>query len=164
MKTERAGFHPGTREPGLRDRLDDSYRLDAKLPEPACCPKCGATYVKGRWTWSPAPESAARHECAACRRIDDDLPGGYVTLTGDFLRRHREEILALVHAREAREKAEHPLQRIMAIRDVADGVQVTTTDVHLARGIAGAIHDAYQGDLELSYSKGEDLLRAAWSR
>ena len=72
--------------------------------------------------------------------------------------------LSLVAAREAREKSEHPLQRIIAVRDVASGVQVSTTDVHLARGIAHAVHDAFKGDLDLSYSKDEDLLRANWSR
>lgn len=163
MKGERGGSRTVPRE-ALRERVDDSYRMDAKLPDPACCPTCRAAYRKGRWTWGAAPEGATRHKCPACRRIEDDLPGGYLTLKGDFLRQHRDEILSLVTAREAREKSEHPLQRIIAVRDVADGVQVTTTDLHLARGIARAVQEAYKGELELAFSKDEDLLRATWTR
>ncbi|MFN9644935.1 MAG: 1-acyl-sn-glycerol-3-phosphate acyltransferase, partial [Cyanobacteriota bacterium] len=47
---------------------------------------------------------------AACERIADDYPGGWVTLKGDYYADHREEILARVRQCEAHEKAEHPLQ------------------------------------------------------
>ena len=52
----------------------------------------------------------------------------------------------------------------MAIEDVREGLQVTTTDSHLARGIGEALHDAYKGDLKLRYSRDENLLRAVWKR
>ena len=56
------------------------------------------------------------------------------------------------------------LQRIMTIEDVRDGMQVATTDSHLARGIGEALYDAYKGDLKLKYSRDENLLRATWKR
>ena len=85
-------------------------------------------------------------------------------IKGEFIKQHRDEIIALLRSKEDREKAEHPLQRIMAIEDVRDGLQVTTTDSHLARGIGEALHDAYKGDLKLRYSRDENLLRATWKR
>ena len=72
------------------------------------------------------------------------------------------QLLNLVKTREARAAIEHPLQRIMAVEDVAGGIRVTTTDAHLARGIAQALHEAFKGNLELSYSKDEHLVRAVW--
>jgi hypothetical protein len=69
-----------------------------------------------------------------------------------------------VRNREAAEKAEHPLQRIMAVEDSADGVLVTTTDTHLARGIGEAVHAAFKGELEFKYNKEENLLRVQWTR
>ena len=42
--------------------------------------------------------------------------------------------------------------------------EVTTTDSHLARGIAEAIHDAYKGELKVRYSRDENLVRAVWKR
>lgn len=164
MKVERGVSRTAHKGRLTKEPVEDSYRAAAKLPEPTACPKCGATYHKGHWTWQKAPAGAHVHRCPACQRIEDDFPAGYVTLKGKFLLEHRAEILNLVKAREEREKSEHPLQRIMAIKDVAEGVQVTTTDTHLARGIAQAIHEAYKGELDLVYGRDESLLRATWKR
>ena len=41
---------------------------------------------------------------------------------------------------------------------------VTTTDIHLARGIGEALEHAYQGELEFHYNEGENLLRVHWAR
>ena len=141
---------------------EDSYHADAKLPDPARCPKCGAAYIKGRWTWKKAPADAHVQRCPACQRIHDNFPGGYVTLKGKFDREFRVQVLNLVKTREARAASEHPLQRIMDVTDVAGGIRVTTTDAHLARGIAQALHEAFKGSLELTYSREEHLVRAVW--
>ena len=42
--------------------------------------------------------------------------------------------------------------------------KVATTDSHLARGIAQALHDSYKGDMKLRYSRDENLVRASWKR
>lgn len=164
MKAGREGFHPVRRDRLLQELVHDSYKSKHKLPEPTRCPGCGATYHKGRWTWDPAPAGAHEERCPACHRVDDEFPAGYVSLAGEYLAAHRDDIIHLVRAREAREKAEHPLERIMAIADADDGILVTTTDTHLARAIAEALHDAYKGELEYHYNKQENLLRARWSR
>jgi hypothetical protein len=43
-------------------------------------------------------------------------------------------------------------------------VQITTTDIHLARGIGEALHHAYQGELEYHYHEKDNLLRVVWTR
>jgi NMD protein affecting ribosome stability and mRNA decay len=102
--------------------------------------------------------------CPACQRIKDEYPAGFVTLSGEFLQEHREEILGLVHNVEEREKAQHPLKRIMEIRDEAGEISITTTDLHLARSIGDALHHAYAGELDYEYAKGADSLRVTWKR
>ena len=97
-------------------------------------------------------------------RIADDMPAGYVTLKGKFLPAHRDEILGLVNARGERARAKHPLQRIISVEHAGDAIVVTTTGVHVARGIAHALHAAFKGELKLRYSKDENLLRAEWKR
>ena len=69
-----------------------------------------------------------------------------------------------MNGKEKSEKAEHPLQRIMEIRDISGGIQVATTDSHMARGIGEALRNALQGDLKIRYSKDENLVRVAWKR
>lgn len=164
MKTGRTSFRMLSREQRMDDVREDSYRELAKMPSAARCPECGAAYVNGRWTWNPAPPGAYMHACPACQRIHDELPAGYVALQGSFLAEHREDILNLARAREARAKEDHPLQRIIAIEAVSDGIIITTTDAHLARGIAVAVHEAFKGTLDMTYSPGENLLRASWKR
>ena len=154
------------RDQGIEPRTDDDpYRVSAKPPEPTTCPTCHATFVEGRWTWAEAPEDSYLQLCPACQRIHDKFPAGYVTLKGPFLAEHRDEIVSLIQNHEQKEKADRPLQRIMAIDEKKDGgIEVTTTDSHLARGIGEALHDAYKGDLKLRYSRDENLLRATWKR
>jgi hypothetical protein len=52
----------------------------------------------------------------------------------------------------------------MAIEDVREGMQVTTTEPLLARGIAELLVETFKGDLKLKYSRDENLLRATWKR
>lgn len=164
MKPDRGNWRPLERDE-LRDELvHDTYKSKKKLAEPMRCPDCNAVYRGGRWTWSTAPARANEAVCPACHRVRDRFPAGYVTLKGGFLASHREEILHLLRNREAHEKKEHPLERIMAIEDVQDGILVTTTDTHLARNLGEALQSAYRGELDYHYNKGENLLRVLWSR
>ncbi len=143
---------------------DDPYRASSKPPDPTQCPRCHAVFHQGRWTWATAPEDPHLQTCPACQRIQDHFPAGYLTIKGSFFGEHRDEILHLIRNHEEAEKAQRPLQRIMDIEEQRDGVQVTTTDSHLARGIAEALHSAYQGDLKMRYSRDENLVRASWTR
>jgi hypothetical protein len=102
--------------------------------------------------------------CPACRRIEDKVPAAFLELSGDFLAEHRDEILNLIRNLEAREKAEHPLKRLMAITESEDGLSVTFTDAHLARGAGEAIHHAYEGELDYEYTKEDTMLRVSWTR
>lgn len=160
-----AGFKPVRHDRLLQEREHDTYKLLRKLAEPTVCPQCGAVWQGGRWMWAATPAEAERHTCPACHRIADNLPAGFVLLSGAFFEEHREEILRLVANEEARERAEHALQRIMSMERMEDGAElVTTTDIHLARRIGEAVHAAWQGDLSFHYNDGEKLLRVHWSR
>lgn len=159
-----SGFHKRRRTRNWTDYDHDAYRADKKLAEPTVCEDCGAVYQKGRWQWQAAPADAHRAVCPACHRVRDDCPAGFVNLSGAFLARHRDEIMRLIKNEEVREKAEHPLQRIMAIEEQGDEAEVTTTDHHLARAIGEAVHRAYQGQLDINYSKEDAVVRLSWSR
>jgi NMD protein affecting ribosome stability and mRNA decay len=165
MTNPRGVPHSPKRDAGATHRnMDDPYRHAAKPAEPTVCPECKAVFTEGRWTWDKAPGDANELVCPACQRIQDRFPAGYVTIKGAFFEEHRDEIIALIESHEKKEKAARPLQRIMAIDAKRDGLEVTTTDSHLARGIAEALHGAYKGELKLRYSRDENLLRATWKR
>lgn len=158
------GFTPIRHDRLIDEARHDPYQAIRKPPEPTVCPDCGAVFHEGRWQWLDKPAGAHEEMCPACRRIHDELPAGFVSIGGAFFQENREELLHLVRNEEARAKAEHPLKRIMKIEDDADGVLVTTTEIHLARGIGEALHNAYQGDLAFHYNENENLLRVVWER
>ena len=159
-----AGFRAPRKDRLLRELVHDPYQSKSKLPDPTVCPGCGGVYHEGRWTWMGQPARAHVALCPACRRIRDGYPAGYLTMRGPFLQAHKQEILNVARNQEARARAEHPLQRIMAIEEQADGVLITTTDPHLARGIGEALYRAYQGVLEFRYTEEGSLLRVRWER
>lgn len=149
----------------IRELEHDPYKSKLKLSEPTYCPRCEAVYQNGRWQWLAPPEDAATHTCPACRRLEEGVPGGYLTVEGPFLTDHRDEITHLIRNVEAREKTERPLLRIMDLTTTPDGaIEVTFTDAHLARGAGEALHRAYQGELDYRYQKEEAQLRVYWRR
>lgn len=164
MKNRFAGFQPVRRDRLLQEDRHDPYQAKHKLPEPTVCPECSAVFHNGRWQWLARPAQAHESTCPACQRSREKMPAGYVSVSGDFFNNHRDELLHLIRNEEARAKAEHPLKRILDIADENGGALITTTDIHLARGIGDALHHAYQGELEYHYNEQEHLLRVAWQR
>jgi NMD protein affecting ribosome stability and mRNA decay len=142
----------------------DPYHPREKLPEPTFCPDCKAVYQEGRWQWLKRPPAFNEHQCPACQRIRDRYPAGFVTLSGKFFAGHRDDVLNLARKEETREKAEHPLQRIIDIQQEDDQTVITTTDLRVAHKIADAIHQAYQGSLEVKFTPDEYRVRIRWSR
>jgi hypothetical protein len=163
---QRGLHHPPHLQGRFAERVHDPYKTRLKLHDPTVCPDCGALYHKGRWSWPAKPPPAdARHEiCQACHRIRDDYPAGWVTLSGAFLATHKDEIVHLVRHVEKRERDEHPLHRIMAIREANGEMVITTTDIHVPRRIGEALQSAYQGTLDYHFEEGEYRLRVLWTR
>jgi hypothetical protein len=152
------GFRRGRGEGRERQ---DSYRRDAKLAGPGCCPGCGAVYLRGRWSWRGRPYGARPIECPACERIRERTPAGILVLDGSLDRR-RGELLGLVRNVEERERSLHPLERVMVLRERRDGLYVETTGVHLARRIADALRRSFHIAAALDFARGEELVRVRW--
>lgn len=137
-----------------------------KLPELAGCPRCGASYRNGRWTWKTAPAGSYESVCPACERIKSNYPAGALRVTGDFATSHRDEVIRLLCNIEARERTEHPLKRIMAVTDEGAGFVVTTTDSKLAETFGRALKKTYEGRLDQppTTNDKENLVRVEWAR
>ncbi|BBA36372.1 uncharacterized protein sS8_4442 [Methylocaldum marinum] len=156
--------HEARQDRLLREHEHDPYKIREKLAEPTVCPECRAVYRGGRWQWSEVPDGANEVLCPACHRVRDKCPAGFLTLTGEFFAGHKDEILHLVRNVEARQKAGHPLKRIMDVEQQNGGALVTFTSPQLARAAGQAVQHAYKGDLDFAYQEEEHLLRVNWSR
>ncbi|WP_216904408.1 BCAM0308 family protein [Synechococcus sp. CCY 9618] len=144
----------------------DPYREPGKVEEPSVCPDCGASVHAGRWTWQPAQPGAASHRCPACRRTQDGMPAGELTLEGPFLTAHEEEILRLLDHPESRIRREHPLERRMAMRNEADQERMVLsfTGTHVTHGVAAALLSAFAGEMQAAWPEGGAPLQIRWSR
>jgi NMD protein affecting ribosome stability and mRNA decay len=155
----------GRQDRRIRELEHDPYHSKLKLKGDAVCTECGVLFKDGRWQWGEPRPDWHKVVCPACQRIQERVPAGFLTLTDEFLRQHREEIEHLIHNIEHREKATHPMKRIMAFEDHEDGsLVVTFTEPHLARAAGTAIEDAYGGHVDIQYTEDEYLLRVYWSR
>jgi len=148
----------------LREHVHDTYKSRSKLPEPTVCPRCLAVYHEGRWQWLSRPPEAHEQICPACHRVADRYPAGSVMLRGEFLQQHKQEVLNIARHQEALARAEHPLARIIEIKENEDGTLITTTDPHLARRIGEAVHHACAGELDFHYAEESNVLRVTWKR
>ena len=164
------GFQTVRRDQLRQEYEHDSYKSRHKPSEPSVCPDCGAIFHAGRWQWSTPSAEATEVVCPACHRIRDHFPAGFLQIEGEFFATHRDEILSLIRHHAEKERAEHPLARIVALKEgegedgSENGLLVTTTDIHLARDLGEALHHAYHGNLEFHYNAAENLLRVHWRR
>jgi cold shock CspA family protein/ribosome-associated translation inhibitor RaiA len=148
----------------------DPYRLTTQFPEGTECPGCGAAFREGRWQWpagggrGAAPGVTAEWVCPACRRVADSYPAGFLTLSGAFLASHHDDVVRLLRNEESAERAEHPLNRVIAFEDRGTEIEVTTTDVHLPRRLAEAVRQAFEGEVRMDYATDQDLVRVSWTR
>ena len=148
----------------LQEHIHDPYKTRRKPSEPSVCPVCNAVYRNGRWQWADAwPMDAHLELCQACRRSKDNYPAGVLSLKGEKVTQHKTEMLNLVHHLEAKERTEHPMHRIMRIEEHPNRLVISTTDVHLPRRLAQAIHHAYKGTLDRKYDKEGCFVRVNWT-
>lgn len=167
MKPANPAPTPSGRRIAGRAQLDhilDPYQRQQKPGEPTVCRQCGAVYHRGRWSWSTAPAGAHEDLCSACRRANDKLPAGIVTLSGAFARAHKDEIISLARHQEEVENKEHPLNRILDIRDDGKAITIETADIHLPRRIGEAIARAFHGALDEHFDEQGYFLRVTWHR
>ncbi|MBO0640417.1 ATPase [Pseudomonas stutzeri] len=155
-----------TRDKLLQPEHHDPYLRAWHQRSDTLCPRCGAAYQAGRWTWHGLVDASNAQEalCPACQRIAEDVPAGTISLRGAFVKAHADELSGLIRNTEEKEKGEHPLERLMAISDQPDGLRVTTTGLHLAQRIGHALEAAYDGDLKILYDGEAYYVDVHWLR
>jgi NMD protein affecting ribosome stability and mRNA decay len=151
------------------DTEKDPYLRDAGPPKGAVCTRCGAVYSNKRWALGTPPtpaavEKAPRVTCPACRKIKDGYVGGFVTLRGEFLEEHSEEILNMVRNKEKRAMNNNPLDRIISIKRTRGDLEITTTTDKLAQRIGQMLGKAYNGSVEYKWSDDIKMTRVVWTR
>lgn len=155
----------------MAERSTDVYLPKGGSKEVALCSKCNAFYWNKRWSTDAAELSKARAEagtvstvCPACQRMHDDNPAGVLSLTGDYLLQHENEILNVVKNVEADTRAKNPLARIMEINQENKVLTISTTDAKLAQKLGKEVYKSHKGELHFKWSQADSFVRVNWAR
>lgn len=161
----------GVEEKGQRTARSTDVYLPKQGMELSYCKKCGVVYRQKRWIMDPveleqvkADPAAGRIVCPACQRMADEVPGGFLTLTGDYLRQHEVEILELIKNTESRSRMKNPLGRIMSISQEDGVLTILTTEDKLAQKLGKDVYKAHSGQLNYQWSHTENYVRVDWKR
>ncbi len=152
-------------------KVNDPYMPRGSKHELSICKSCHATYREKKWfideelyKSSVKKKSVNIVICPACLKIRDNFPGGVVTLGGDFLKSHEDEILNLVRNEGERSLRDNPLERIMSINKIKGRIEIQTTNEKLAQKIGKSVYKAYSGELEYKWSEDDKFVRVNWNR
>jgi len=149
----------------------DPYLQDLKPDQVAVCVECRSVYAGKRWEMQDQAARDLREAkrvvetlCPACRKIRDRAPGGIVTLSGEFLAKHEEEIINLINHESKRAMEINPLERLIDIERSDTKIIILTTNEKLAQRIGRALYKAYRGKVEYKWSEDNKLARVNWHR
>ncbi len=151
----------------------DSYLPRGASRSVSVCEGCRAVYMNKRWyTEGNVNETALLRNpetvkivCPACMKIRDNFPGGVVTLKGDYVLPHKQDLMNLIKNEEERARGFNPLERIMSIKENGHGsLVVTTTNEKLAQRLGRALKKAFHGDVVYQWSHDNKLARVDWVR
>ncbi len=122
-------------------------------------------YPEGEWSLKEEPKTPMGQTlCPACRKAHDHFAGGVLTLRGGFFAGHKDQILNLVRNEEARAIGVNPLERIIAIENGGDYMEIRTTSERMAQRIGREIQRAYKGDIVYRWSRDNKFVRVDWHR
>lgn len=156
---------------GRKRTSDDPYLPDAGLKEPSICQSCHALYRHKRWQLDP--QEVRRMEtnsdvhwvtCPGCQKAAESYPEGILTLRGDYLWSHEQEIRNILSNESERVMAKNPIARIMQMTTVEDALVIETTEQKLAEHLGRALNRAHSGDLQVEWSAAPRICRVSWER
>jgi hypothetical protein len=156
---------------GHAGRAEDPYR-PTEGQEASLCTGCRALYQNKRWFFD---EPKARRLggtkevrevlCPTCRKIKDRYPEGFLTLSGEFFKERKDEILKLLEKEAARVAGRSVMDRIIQMAPQGkDSLVVETTTEKLAQHLGRAVYRAYKGELDFRWAETDKFVRVYWSR
>ena len=149
----------------------DPYLPEEALKDGCICESCHTLYQSKRWVLDPVAFEMAAGEketlwvtCPACQKVAGHQPEGIVTLRGEYLWNHEEEIRNILNNEGSKALERNPLERIMSMDREGDELIIETTDVKLAEHLGRALHRAHHGDLKVTWSPDPSVCRVNWER
>jgi hypothetical protein len=150
----------------------DMYMPRGASHSVSLCGQCHSVFRNKRWyadqnlyETMKKREGTLETVCPACLKIQDNFPGGILTLKGSYVSSHKQELLNLIRNEEERARGFNPLERIMSVHENGSGsMVVSTTNEKLAQRLGRAIKKAFHGEVSYNWSHENKLVRVDWER
>ena len=156
---------------GRRRTSVDPFLPHEGFREPSLCTSCKSAYHHKRWSqdseiYRELELSPKLHwvTCPACQKVAAGYPEGVVTLRGDYLWEHEQEILRLLGNVEQKMSARNPQERIIRMAREEDNLVIETTEEKLAAHLGRVLQRAHKGELKISWAGNPDICRVSWER
>ncbi len=156
------------------ERLFEDKRMKPKTHAQAgtaLCSSCGAVGMQKHWFIDTNLSAKCaidplvrRVTCPGCKRLEDKIYEGELTLESSMLNANREMIYGILFHSAAKGFLHNPLARIAILDDQIDKIRVVTTTCSLAERLGKAIHGSLKGKLEVKRSPGEKFVIVKWHR
>jgi len=150
---------------------NDPYLPEGGHKEPAICKSCHALYQQKRWLLDPHTVEAMQNRpdvqwvtCPACQKIAEHYPEGILTLSGDYLWNHEQEIRNILDNEAERVFAKNPTARIMQMTAEDQSLVIETTEQKLAEHLGRVLNRAHRGELQVDWSGSPRICRVNWER
>jgi hypothetical protein len=156
---------------GHAGRTEDPYQ-PAEGQEASLCTNCQAIYQNKRWFFDDklagklaGTDKVKEVICPTCRKIKDHYSEGVLTLSGEFFKEHKDEIITLLKNEAERVAGRSVDDRIITMTEEGkDRLVIETTTEKLAQHLGRAVYRAYKGELEFRWSEVNKFVRVYWSR
>jgi NMD protein affecting ribosome stability and mRNA decay len=156
---------------GHAGRTEDPYQPE-EGQEAALCNSCKAIYQNKRWFFDEklakklvGTTKVKEVTCPTCRKIKDRYSEGILTLSGDFFKEHKDEIVNLLKKEAERVGNRSVVDRVITMTEEAkDRLVVETTTEKLAQHLGRAVYKANKGELNFKWGEMDKLVRVYWSR
>jgi len=170
QKTGKHGRPTGERGQ-TRFRLADPYMPKGGWQEPTICSKCGAVFSGKQWSLDKKLIEKSKKDpylkyakCPGCRKVEDHYVMGMLYLSGDFLKKRKNEILSTLKNEERRAMQKNPPERFIAIHESNDSVIIETTTDQLALRLGRFLHTTFSGNMKIKFTPDQKFVRIFWER
>ena len=147
------------------------FMPQAGLKEPSLCTTCKAVFQRKHWAFAPEDHQRLKTDpkahwinCPACQKIAAGYPEGIVTLSGNYLWEHEEEIQRILENEAYKALMKNPFERIVRRLREDDKLIIETTERKLAEHLGRVLHKSHHGRLDISWTGNPDVCRVTWER
>ena len=156
---------------GREATSQDPFSFEKSLKDRSLCKKCHNFFLNNRWENDPGLYRRLRDEgeihwilCPSCRKAQEGYAEGVLTLRGNYLWNHEQEIRRLLKNEEDRCFGRNPLERVVSVLREQDRLVLETTGQKLAEHLGKALQRAHQGDFTIQWSGCPEICRVSWER